>query len=94
MSTFLCKVHRIDSTNYQCDQPACINTDTAVYTGVLRKSPVKRLNFCDFAHIIASAMVLNAHLFAISRINEVFRAPWQKNESDDNSSNLKSLLRH
>ena len=77
MSTFFCKVHWIDSTNQQCDQPACMNTGTAVYTGVLRKSPVKRLYFCDFARIIASANVLNAHLFAISRINEVFRAPWQ-----------------
>ena len=34
-----------------------------------------RLYFCDFACIIASAMVFNAHLFVISRLNEVFRAP-------------------
>ena len=55
--------------------------------------PVKRPYFCDFARIIASVMVLNAPLFVISCLNEVFRAPWKYNESDDNSSNLKSPLR-
>ena len=48
---------------------------TPVYTGVLRKSPVKRPYFCDFARKIASAMLLNAHLFVISRLNEVFWVP-------------------
>ena len=59
----------------QCDEPAPINMGTPVYTGVLRKSPVKRPYFCDFARIIASAMVFNSHFFIISCLNEVFRAP-------------------
>ena len=57
------------------DQPARTNTGMPVYMGVLRKLSVKRPCFCDFARMIASAMVLYAYLFLISCLNEVFRAP-------------------
>ena len=78
-----CQFHK---RKMQCDEPARINTGTPVFTGVLRKSPVKQPYFCDFARKIASPMALNAHLLVISCLNEVFRAPWQQNESDDNNS--------
>ena len=71
-------------TGSQCDESARINTGTPVSSVVLRKLPVTRPYYCDFARRTASAMVLNAHLFVISRLNEVFRAPWLWNESDDN----------
>ena len=35
----------------------------------------KSLVFCDFARIITSALVFNAYLFVVSRLNEVLRAP-------------------